>query len=98
RRRPGASDPESDFRTHIIERRRGARNATARVISAPLPPVAEPRMQFASYPSLNNAVVFITGGASGIGEAMVRAFAAQGSHVGLIDIAADQGRALANEL
>jgi len=52
-------------------------------------------MQFASYPSLNNAVVYITGGASGIGKDMVEAFAAQGAHVGFVDIAAEEGRALA---
>lgn len=38
------------------------------------------------YPSLAGRVVFITGGASGIGEGMVRAFAAQGAHVGFVDI------------
>ena len=55
-------------------------------------------MQFASYPSLNNAVVYITGGASGIGKDMVEAFAAQGAHVGFVDIAAEEGRALAKGL
>ena len=55
-------------------------------------------MQFASYPSLRNAVVYVTGGASGIGMAMVKAFAGQGAHVGFVDIAADEGRTLAKEL
>jgi D-xylose 1-dehydrogenase len=55
-------------------------------------------MSFAIYPSLKGAVVFVTGGASGIGEEIVRAFAAQGSHVGFIDIDAERGRALADEL
>ena len=55
-------------------------------------------MSFAQYPSLHGAVVFITGGASGIGEDMVRAFAAQGSHVGFVDIDAQGGRALSHEL
>ncbi|MGO8831770.1 MAG: SDR family NAD(P)-dependent oxidoreductase [Roseiarcus sp.] len=55
-------------------------------------------MSFARYPSLNGAVVFITGGASGIGQDMVRAFADQGSHVGVVDIDAQGGRALAEEL
>lgn len=40
---------------------------------------------FAIYPSLKNMVVFVTGGASGIGEQIVRAFVAQGSKVGFID-------------
>ena len=47
-------------------------------------------MSFAIYPSLNGTVVFITGGASGIGEQIVRAFAAQGSRIGFVDI--DTGR------
>lgn len=53
---------------------------------------------FATYPSLKSAVVFVTGGASGIGEAIVRAFAAQGSRTGFVDLDAERGRALADEL
>src|ERR1700761_7494663 len=37
----------------------------------------EDAQQFASYPSLRDRLVLITGGASGIGESMVEAFAAQ---------------------
>ncbi|UYN99404.1 MAG: SDR family oxidoreductase [Devosia sp.] len=55
-------------------------------------------MTFASYPSLADRPVVISGGASGIGEAMVRAFAAQGARVGFVDIAAEAGEALAAEL
>jgi D-xylose 1-dehydrogenase len=55
-------------------------------------------MSFAIYPSLKDAVVFITGGASGIGAETVRAFAAQGSRVGFIDIDTERGGALAEEL
>jgi D-xylose 1-dehydrogenase len=55
-------------------------------------------MSFAVFPSLKDAVVFVTGGASGIGEEIVRAFAAQGSQVGFIDMDAERGRALADEL
>jgi D-xylose 1-dehydrogenase len=55
-------------------------------------------MDFARYPSLNGAVVFVTGGASGIGEQIVRAFVEQGSKVGFIDFDAERGRALAGEL
>ncbi|SMQ58695.1 NADP-dependent 3-hydroxy acid dehydrogenase YdfG [Devosia lucknowensis] len=54
--------------------------------------------EFASYPSLDNRPVIISGGASGIGEAMVRAFAAQGAKVGFVDIAVEAGEALASEL
>ena len=43
-------------------------------------------MQFASYPSLQGRTVFVTGGASGIGAEIVKAFAAQGSRVGFIDL------------
>ncbi|TIS30542.1 MAG: 3-oxoacyl-ACP reductase, partial [Mesorhizobium sp.] len=35
-------------------------------------------MQFATYPSLTDRVVLISGGASGIGADMVRAFVANG--------------------
>lgn len=55
-------------------------------------------MTFASHPSLEGAVVFVTGGASGIGEATVREFAGQGSQVGFIDMDAERGKALASEL
>ena len=55
-------------------------------------------MSFAVYPSLKGAVVFITGGASGIGAEIVRAFADQGSRVGFIDIVAERGGALADEM
>jgi NAD(P)-dependent dehydrogenase (short-subunit alcohol dehydrogenase family) len=49
---------------------------------------------YASYPSLRGRTVFVTGGASGIGESVVRHFAAAGSKVGFVDIAADAGQAL----
>jgi NAD(P)-dependent dehydrogenase (short-subunit alcohol dehydrogenase family) len=42
--------------------------------------------------------VVISGGASGIGETIVREFAAQGSKVGFVDIARERGEALAAEL
>lgn len=50
-------------------------------------------MSFAIYPSLKDATVFVTGGASGIGSEVVDAFAAQGARVGMVDIDADRGRA-----
>jgi NAD(P)-dependent dehydrogenase (short-subunit alcohol dehydrogenase family) len=55
-------------------------------------------MSFAIYPSLKDAVVFITGGASGIGAETVRAFAAQGSRVGFIEIDTELGEALPEQL
>jgi NAD(P)-dependent dehydrogenase (short-subunit alcohol dehydrogenase family) len=51
-----------------------------------------------SYAGLADRVVLITGGASGIGAALVRAFAAQGSRVAFLDIDADAGEALAREV
>jgi len=54
--------------------------------------------QFASYPSLAGTPVVISGGASGIGAALVREFAGQGSKVGFVDIAAAAGQQLAAEL
>jgi D-xylose 1-dehydrogenase len=49
---------------------------------------------FATYPSLQGRSVFITGGGSGIGEALVRGFAAQGSRVAFVDIAVGPSQAL----
>jgi NAD(P)-dependent dehydrogenase (short-subunit alcohol dehydrogenase family) len=53
---------------------------------------------FAIYPSLKGRTVFITGGASGIGAEMVRAFDAQGARVGFLDLDADAAAALLAEL
>ena len=55
-------------------------------------------MSFGTYPSLKSAVVLVTGGASGIGEEIVRAFAAQGARTGFVDLDAERGRVLAEEL
>lgn len=52
----------------------------------------------ARYPSLVGMPVVISGGASGIGEALVRNFAAQGAKVGFVDIQDERGTALAAEL
>ena len=51
-----------------------------------------------SYAGLAGRVVLITGGASGIGAAFVRAFAAQKSRVAFLDIDAAAGEALAREV
>ncbi|PHN20201.1 SDR family NAD(P)-dependent oxidoreductase [Pseudomonas sp. ICMP 460] len=49
----------------------------------------------AVYPDLKGKTVLVSGGASGIGEFMVRAFAAQGANVGFVDRAQSQGERLA---
>jgi NAD(P)-dependent dehydrogenase (short-subunit alcohol dehydrogenase family) len=54
--------------------------------------------KYARYPSLEGRPVLITGGASGIGEALVKAFAAQGAKVGFLDIAEGLGLQLAADL
>lgn len=52
----------------------------------------------ALYPDLAGKFVVVTGGASGIGEAVVRAFASQKSVVAFLDIQKERGHALAAEL
>jgi NAD(P)-dependent dehydrogenase (short-subunit alcohol dehydrogenase family) len=54
--------------------------------------------EFATYPSLKGTPVIVSGGASGIGEGIVRAFAEQGSKVGFVDIAKEAGEKLEAEL
>lgn len=53
---------------------------------------------FASYPSLRNRTVLITGGGSGIGAAMVEQFAMQGARVAFLDIAVDSSVQLVRKL
>ncbi len=55
-------------------------------------------MSFTRYQSLEDKVVLISGGASGIGESFVRAFAANGARVAFLDVQQDAGTALAKEL
>lgn len=57
-----------------------------------------PDNKYATYPSLRGRPVVISGGASGIGAALVRNFAAQGAKVGFVDVADEAGEALAAEL
>ena len=54
--------------------------------------------RFALYPSLKDCPVVISGGASGIGESLVRNFAEQGARVGFVDVAVEAGNRLADEL
>jgi D-xylose 1-dehydrogenase len=52
----------------------------------------------AIYPSLKGKRVVVTGGASGIGAAIVTAFAQQGSQVEFVDILKDEAAALQRQL
>jgi NAD(P)-dependent dehydrogenase (short-subunit alcohol dehydrogenase family) len=49
-------------------------------------PSQAPLADYATYPSLVDRTVFITGGADGIGSALVEEFTLQGSRVGFADI------------
>ena len=52
----------------------------------------------ARFPSLKGRAVFVTGGGSGIGASIVKAFALQGAKVGFIDVAEESSRALLADL
>lgn len=58
----------------------------------------EPTAPSAVYSSLQGKVVLITGGASGIGEAIVEAFVQQKSHVVFLDIQDDAASSLITRL
>jgi NAD(P)-dependent dehydrogenase (short-subunit alcohol dehydrogenase family) len=53
---------------------------------------------YANYPSLRDRLVFVSGGSSGIGAELVRAFAAQGARVAFCGTKPDGGRALVDEV
>ncbi|AYM95381.1 SDR family oxidoreductase [Acidovorax sp. 1608163] len=64
--------------------------------SASAPAPSTPAM--ARFPSLNGRSVFVTGGGSGIGAAIVSAFAEQGAKVAFIDVAQEASERLVQQL
>ncbi|PWW34513.1 NAD(P)-dependent dehydrogenase (short-subunit alcohol dehydrogenase family) [Idiomarina loihiensis] len=60
--------------------------------------MAEQKTLTNQYPSLRGRTVFITGGGSGIGAALVEAFVAQGSQVAFVDILEDESKALVEKV
>lgn len=58
----------------------------------------ESAIRHAVYPSLENRVVVVTGGASGIGEAVVEAFATQNARVVFLDVQDDASERLTRRL
>ena len=55
-------------------------------------------MTFAIYPSLAGRNVFVSGGATGIGADLVRAFARNHAHVAFVDVQRQEGEAVAAEV
>lgn len=55
-------------------------------------------LQYARYPSLEGNRVVVTGGATGIGEAIVEAFSRNGAHVAFLDVNSEAGTRLAERL
>ena len=55
-------------------------------------------MSFTRYESLRDRVVLVTGGASGIGEEFVKAFADNGCRVAFFDLNDEAGQALTRAL
>ncbi|HEY7689379.1 MAG TPA: SDR family oxidoreductase [Dongiaceae bacterium] len=53
---------------------------------------------YATYPSLRDKAVFITGGGSGIGASIVEHFCSQGSKVAFVDVAKEDSEKLVKDL
>src|SRR4051812_32121856 len=71
--------------------------ANSSPVAAPFAHAAGP-MNVARFPSLQGRAVFVTGGGSGIGAAMVEAFAAEGARVAFVDVAAEASAELARRI
>ena len=55
-------------------------------------------VEFAQYPGLKDKIVFVTGGASGIGAEIVKGLAAPGADVGFVDFDRDTSENLLTTL
>ena len=53
---------------------------------------------YATYPSLKDKAVFVSGGGSGIGASIVENFCAQGSKVAFVDVAKEESEKLVKDL
>ena len=53
---------------------------------------------YATYPSLDGRVAFVSGGSSGLGAEFVRQLAGQGSRVAFVDVDTERGEALQREI
>jgi NAD(P)-dependent dehydrogenase (short-subunit alcohol dehydrogenase family) len=62
------------------------------------PAELQPDSHFATYPSLRGRAILITGGASGIGESLVRQFSRQGSRVAFLDLQQDAAHRLVESI
>jgi NAD(P)-dependent dehydrogenase (short-subunit alcohol dehydrogenase family) len=62
------------------------------------PGIVMTQHRLAIYPSLKDKVVFVTGGGSGIGAAVVEGFVRQGGKVGFVDIDEDASNRLVRKL
>lgn len=58
----------------------------------------DPLAQYARYPSLQDRVAFVSGGATGLGAEFVMQLAAQGARVAFVDIDRASGTALAESI
>jgi len=66
--------------------------------NVPVDPTAAPPHTYATYPSLRDRSVLVSGGADGIGAGIVEEFVRQGSQVGFLDIQADKAAELIERL
>ncbi|MGC1172331.1 SDR family NAD(P)-dependent oxidoreductase [Polaromonas sp.] len=66
--------------------------------NSPITRTAPASGTLSQFPSLNKRPVFVTGGGSGIGAAIVAAFAQQGARVAFVDVAKEASEALVQQL